>query len=422
MATEQAGSAHCIACGVRLAPDTRFCTSCGAQQKAAAAPAPPAFVACRYCGGGGRGLPAELEYCPHCRWLRPLIDGYRLDPGVYLWRLDGEAMIRLQSSTPLNALANQISDRVGRPWFEAAVNGVRLGEDQLPDLFAYAVRAARIAGLGYLPEIYVSGENMWDAVTMGSATGAFVSIGSVLTNLRGTDLLYLLGREMGHAAAGHALWRTVVEFAAGKRGPSSLVGRGFLEYLNPAKIVEGAIQAPLLAWKRHSEITADRAGLLLTGDLESAARVLSQWTLKSFPLYARINQEAWRRQEDYSDDATIRISEFLMTATPYLARRLRMLREFERTEAYRDWRRYIEHCTRGLPDFEAGEGGGRGPPGGDLVRIRCAACKKTMRVPRSMLEGDGPVNIRCPNRACRKVMAVKPRRRREPGVETMTDG
>lgn len=412
---------QCIACGAGIAAEAAFCTSCGAPQAGAVGDFPGAGQ-CPTCGGNGEQLPAEQEYCRDCRWLRPFSNDYSLDPETYLWQLDAEAMTRLQGIGPLRALAQEVSDRVGRPWFEASVNGVRLGEDQLPGIFAYAVRAARIAGLPYLPEIYVSGENMWDAVTMGSAEGAFISIGSVLTNMRGADMLYVLGREMGHVAAGHALWRSVVELAAGNRGARSLVGQGFLEYLNPAKIVQGAIQAPLLAWKRHSEITADRAGLLVTGDMDVARRVLTQWTLKSFPLFARINQEAWRRQEQQADEAIFRTSEFLMTNTPYLAHRLNLLREFEQTNEYHEWREYIDFYTKDLPDFEARKSHRKGrQPGGDMVRIRCAACREHMRVPRSILETGKPANIRCPNPACRKVMTVKPRKRRPPGAETMTN-
>lgn len=422
MSSSEDTSTHCVVCGANIRHGVRFCTHCGAEQSTApAACAPPALApACSHCGGGGASLSPEREYCPVCRWLRPLADGYQLDPTAYLWKLDGEAMTRLHSIAPLNTLANEVSERVGRPWFEAAVNGVRLGEDQLPDIFAYAIRSARIAGLRYLPEIYVSGENMWDAVTMGSASGAFVSLGSVLTNLRGPDLLFLLGREMGHLAAGHALWRTVVELAAGKRGPTSLAGQGFLEYINPARVVQGAVQAPLLTWKRHSEITADRAGLLVSGDVEIAVKVLSQWTLKSFPLFARINQAAWRRQEELSDDATLRVSEFLMTSTPYLARRLRMLREFAATDGYRDWRRYVDYCTRDLADLDAAPGPSGQPVGGEMVRLRCAACKAPIRIPRSLVQDDRPVHIRCPNPACRKVMTVRPRK--AAGADVLSDG
>ena len=113
-----------------------------------------------------------------------------------MWRFDAEAMNVLRSIGPLNSAAHALSERVGRPWFEAQVNGLRLSEKQLPDIFALAIRAARIVGLPYLPEIYVSGEHMWDAATMGSNSSAFIALGSVLTMLRGDDLLYVLGREM----------------------------------------------------------------------------------------------------------------------------------------------------------------------------------------------------------------------------------
>ncbi len=431
MTTDQLNAKLCSSCLEEIPTDARFCNHCGTGQDGAAEqvtdPAPTASPQtyghhCPVCGGEGVNLPADREYCPCCRWLRPLTADYHLDPTVFLWQLDGEAMTRLHGIGPINALAHKISETVGRPWFEAAVNGVRLGEDQLPDVFAYAICAARIMGLRYLPEIYVSGENMWDAVTMGSATGCFVSLGSVLTNMRGTDLLYVLAREMGHVAAGHALWRTVVELAAGKQGPSSLVGSGFLEYLNPMKIVQGAIQAPLLAWKRHSQITADRAGLIVAGDMEVATRVLTQWSLKSFPLYARINQDAWRLQEEESDDATIRMSEFLMTSNPYLARRLKLLREFELTEEYQSWRHYIDHFTKDLPGFDAqNDGGNKRPNEGEMVKLTCAKCRTPMRVPRAALEGGDPVNVRCPNSSCRSVMSVKPRKRSNPGPETMTE-
>src|SRR5690606_771371 len=218
-------------------------------------------------GGDGSRLPADKVYCPACRWLRPLGPNYQMPVEAFLWRLDADAMNTLAGIGPLNSAAHGISEKVGRPWFEAAVNGVRLSEQQLPDIFELAVKAARIVGLQHLPEIYISGEQMWDSVTMGSQTSSFIALGSVLTNFRGDDLLYLLGREMGHAKAGHALWNTVVQLLAGRQpGNRSLMSDGMLSFLSPTKLIESGINAPLMAWQRHSAITADRAGLLCVGD------------------------------------------------------------------------------------------------------------------------------------------------------------
>lgn len=450
-------TAICAACSATLDATAKFCIHCGASQNAefeslratSLAPppipthptAPPATATyyvpthCTTCNDG-QSFPTSRVYCSECRRLKPLAADYRLGPADFLWELDAAAMQRLSSIEPVNAMARKISDSVGRPWFEASLNGIRLGEDQLPDIFALAVKAARIVGLPYMPEIYVSGEQMWDAITMGSEGGAFIAIGSVLANMRGKELLYVLAREMGHVRAGHALWRTVVELATGRQSRATVMGEGLLTFLNPAKLIEGAVQAPLLAWKRHSEITADRAALLAVGDDDVAAKTLTQMTLRSFPLYDRLNQDALRRQEAESEDATLRFSEATMSVNPYLTRRLRHLREFHASEAFQAWRKVIAYHLDGeadliaQPDSPKREKGAQdknvmrpnnAPSDRQRVKLRCAACGNHLIVPRSALEGTETVNIRCPQPQCRKVMSVRPKQAPKPGLESLTE-
>lgn len=421
----------CPGCAMPLAEGARFCSQCGQAADGTAAVFQPAFYsACPACGGEGARLSPERVYCGTCRWLRPLAPGYDLPVEAYLWRLDADAMNVLASLGPLTTAAQMVSERVGRPWFEASVNGLRLSETQLPDIFALAIRAARIVGLPTLPEIYVSGENMWDAMTLGTATSSFIVLGSVLTNFRGEDLLFLLGREMGHCRAGHALWKTVSQFVSGKTHRHTLMGDGFLKMLNPAKIVESAVDMPLMAWARHAEITADRAGLLVVGKEEVARRVLQTWTFRSFPLLARLNPEAWREQESESDQVTL-AAEWAMSSTPYLAGRLRSLREYAAEEDARGWRAVIDHWMPPLPALPApppaappraaGPVGPTPPPplppaDPNTLRLVCVSCKEPMRIPKSALEGKDVVNVRCPNASCRMVLAVRPRPAAPPAV------
>src|SRR5690606_31587751 len=126
---------------------------------------------------------------------------------------------------------------------------------------------------------------MWDCMTLGGDNEAFIVVGSVLTALKGPDLAFLLGRQMGHVAAGHALWKSVMQFISGRAQNRTIMGQGVLQFINPAKLIESAIDAPLMAWARHAEITADRAGALTVGNRAVVRRVLGQWSLKSFPLY-----------------------------------------------------------------------------------------------------------------------------------------
>ena len=415
----------CPRCGAAAPASARFCTSCGESLAAGPAPAAASPFACQGCGGDGATLPASQVYCPVCRWLRPLGPDYDLPVDAFMWRFDAEAMNVLRSIGPLNAAAHALSEKVGRPWFEAQVNGLRLSESQLPDVFALAIRAARIVGLPYLPEIYVSGEHMWDAVTMGSNSSAFIALGSVLTMLRGEDLLYVLGREMGHAKAGHALWRTVVNLMTGRQPANrSLMSDGVLSFLSPAKLIESGINAPLMAWQRQAEITADRAGLLVVGKIDVVRRVTLQTTLHSFPLLQRINTEAWIEQEDESDDTATQVAEFAATSMPYAARRLKLLREFAASEELAAWRKVIDYWAPPVAPAPAPVATGQplgqpneiapppapAQPPPDSVRLTCMVCQTPMRVPKSILQGPGPVNVRCPNPACGKVLAITPRK------------
>jgi len=418
----QSAASACLQCRAPHDGAARFCTHCGyalASPGPVAAAAPYAF-GCQACGGDGARLAPERVYCSTCRWLRPLGANYQMPVEAFLWRLDADAMNTLAGIGPLNSAAHSVSESVGRPWFEASVNGVRLSEQQLPDIFALAIKAARIVGLDRLPEIYISGEQMWDSVTMGSQTSSFIALGSVLTNFRGDDLLYLLGREMGHARAGHALWNTVVNLLAGRQpGNRSLMGGGVLSFLSPAKLIESGINAPLMAWQRHSAITADRAGLMVVGDLEVARRVTLQWTLHSFPLAGRINLDAWTAQEDAADDGAVQASEFAMTSTPYAARRLKLAREFHASPEFSAWRRVIEHWAPRAPKEKMVQGAPNAAPKAKapaepMERFTCVACQTAMRVPKAQLAGDQPVNIRCPNPDCNKVLKITPKKPKPP--------
>ena len=394
---------YCAACQEVLLHDQPFCTRCGVATKVGTESHPHTGAwGCPTCGGNGLKLPPKQHFCPGCRWLRPLAPNYHLPVESFQWSFDKQAMDVLRGIGPLNAAASALSNRVSRPWLEASVNGIRLSPDQLPEIFFAGVHAARILALPRMPEIYVSGEQMWDCMTLGGEHEAFVVVGSVLTSLKGIDLAFLLGRQMGHVAAGHALWKSVMQFVSGRQANRTIMGNGVLQFLNPAKIVESAIDAPLMAWARHAEITADRAGAMVVGNKDPARRVLSQWSLKSFPLYNRLNMGALERDIAQSDDRQIALSEWTMSSTPYLARRLRLMDEFFESDTLKGWRAIIDHWTRPPPPPPP-------VPDPNIVRLTCVTCGSPMRLAKKDLEGKEKAKVKCPNEKCGKVLEITPR-------------
>lgn len=153
---------------------------------------------------------------------------------------------------------------------------------------------------------------------------------------------------MGHILAGHALWKTVIQFLVGEQSAGSgMMRNGVAGLLDPSRLIESAIELPLIAWARQAEVTADRAGLLVSSGLVEARKVLMIWSLKSPILYRQINIDAWlQQQESDSLDANIRLAESVTSATTYLTRRLKLMQEYDASLLVRQFRQQVMSTIR----------------------------------------------------------------------------
>ncbi|MGA2570149.1 MAG: M48 family metalloprotease [Terracidiphilus sp.] len=364
--------------------------------------------------------------------MRPLAPGYKLDRSVFLYAQDGQAMNHLQSISSLHAAVRAVSDRVGRPWIESTFNGIRLGPKQFPEIWIRAVLAARLLGLPSMPDVYISGDSQWNTYTFGTEYSFFIVLGTaILNNFQNDDLLFVLAREMGHCRAGHALWKTVSRFLVGDESiRKGVLAGGVLNAisLSPTKLLQDAVDLPLMAWSRQSDITADRAGLLAVGDEHLARRVLLAWSIKSARLLKQINIDEWLRQEEGSDDQMTRFSEMTTSSSMYTTRRLRLLGQAAREPDLMRWSQSIQPIRKQLsppPQPPAGAPAAApqpkpapaagapprspaAPPApADSIRVVCNKCQAAMRVPLAVLRGKTQLNVRCPQ--CHTVLALRPK-------------
>jgi Zn-dependent protease with chaperone function len=269
---------------------------------------------------------------------------------VFLWAQDGQAMSKLQSISALHAVVRSVSDKVGRPWIESTFNAIKLGPRQFTDVWNQAVLAARILGLPKMPDVYISGDQMWNTYTYGTENSSFIVLGtSHLINFAGDELLFVLAREMGHCRAGHALWNTVLRFVAGDVSVhTGLLSNGLINAINPTKLIQGAIDLPLMAWSRQSDVTADRAGLMAVGDEALVRRVLLAWSIRSARLLQQVNIEEWLKQESASDDSMTRFSEMTTSSSMYTTRRLRLLGQAAHEAELMRWSQSIQPVRQKL--------------------------------------------------------------------------
>lgn len=83
------------------------------------------------------------------------------------------------------------------------------------------------------------------------------------------EMVFVLGRELGHVMAGHAKYQAVAETVCGAAAAisSATIGIGKLA-------VDAVLGLKLYRWCRYAEHTADRAGYLACQNHEAVLRVL----------------------------------------------------------------------------------------------------------------------------------------------------
>lgn len=163
----------------------------------------------------------------------------------------------------LRKMTGMINERAFRLRFLGSA--IRVDERQFPDIHLLYTEAASVLDVRELPELYVANSPFWNAVTIG-IDKPFIVLNSALVNGLGEEeLRFVLGHELGHAASGHALYRTLLLWM--------MQVSGALSWLPIGNLGLRAIVAALTEWQRKSELSADRAGLLATQDPGAALRV-----------------------------------------------------------------------------------------------------------------------------------------------------
>lgn len=104
------------------------------------------------------------------------------------------------------------------------------------------------------------------------------------------ELAYLIARQIGHIHCGHIYYLDVL------KGARQLLDSALPDVLG--RMILGGTGTKLLAWMKEAQISADRAGLLVTGDIDVACRALIKLNMLSNPevYYGQPNPEAFAAQ------------------------------------------------------------------------------------------------------------------------------
>ena len=140
-------------------------------------------------------------------------------------------------------------------------NAVRVSEKQRPKLWAQYLEVVKTLDWPEVPELYVTQTPLVNAAAVGFDKPFIVFNSGTIALLNEEERRDVLGHELGHIMSGHTTYTTIaiIILTVGINNLPFLAGMALLPF-----------QLALMEWYRKAELSADRAGLLATQDLNAS--------------------------------------------------------------------------------------------------------------------------------------------------------
>ena len=189
-----------------------------------------------------------------------------LRPQTYEHPLDSQALDALQKTSGLETVVRKCNEWGFERLLRVQLTGshLRVTADNFPVVHDQVRAACDVLDLPKRPEIYIAAGGDINAFTAGVDRTIIVLNSGAVDLLSDDELFFVIGHEVGHIKSGHVLYYQIAEFLP---VIAEVIGAATFGI---GEILGAGLQVALLNWKRMSEFTADRAGLLACQDANAA--------------------------------------------------------------------------------------------------------------------------------------------------------
>lgn len=189
-----------------------------------------------------------------------------ISPRAYEHPADRSALVALRAvpgfDQVLRALAGMLRERSHR--YLMLASAVRVSPRQFRDVHGIWAESLAVLDLPAQTELYINQGPSPQAMTLGMDK-PFVVLSTGLVDLMDAEeRRYVIGHELGHLLSGHALYRTMLLHLLRLSTRAAWFPLGYWGIR--------AVVFALEEWYRKSELSCDRAGLLVGQDPEAALR------------------------------------------------------------------------------------------------------------------------------------------------------
>ncbi|MFC8489325.1 M48 family metallopeptidase [Streptomyces sp. NPDC057235] len=262
-------------------------------------------------------------------------------PGIssraYEHPADRSALVALRKlsgfDTAFKALSGLLPERSLRLLYLS--DSVRVSDAQFSHLNDMLRDACYILDLEKVPPMYVTQDPKPNAMCIGLDEPIIVLTTGLVELLDEEEMRAVVGHEVGHALSGHAVYRTVLLFLTNLALKIAWIPLG--------TVAITAVVTALREWFRKSELSADRAGLLVGQDVRASMRGLMK--IAGGNHLHEMNVDAFLAQADEYEkagdlrDSVLKILNVLPRSHPFTAVRAAELKKWSET---RDFQRIMD--------------------------------------------------------------------------------
>lgn len=219
---------------------------------------------------------------------------YDLSPTAFVHELDRHMLDALKKipgvDTVLRSLLRHSIELSMRLHHQA--NFVRVSKTQIKRLYAKLEASAKILDMHTLPELYVVQDSRANAYTFGVEKCSIAISSGALELLNDDEITYVLAHELGHIKAHHVLYKTASRILL------SLADSIAQKTFGLGGLVLYPIQIALLRWDRASELSSDRAALLVVKNPMTVLTALMKLAGGSSTISHELNIDAFIEQAE----------------------------------------------------------------------------------------------------------------------------
>ena len=261
--------------------------------------------------------------------------------------LDQQAEQALRSVPGFDLLAKSFSEYLyERPQQILLMgNDLKVGPRQYATLYGIYRQCLRDLDMFPEPNLYVSQNPLANAYSLGSEHPYIVFNTALLDLLDEEEIRVILAHELGHLKCDHSI---LIQMSFWVMGAANFLGD---ITLGLGKAITTGLVYAFYEWRRKAELSADRAALLVSDDLNLVLRTLMKCAGGSQKYLHECNLEEFIRQgEAYrqlDQDNLNQIYKFLIynggngsfLTHPFSVERVHYLQEWFNSESYRQIRR-----------------------------------------------------------------------------------